>query len=308
MSRRRGEEPVVPEAAPRSYYGLPVINEPTWKASDIAGYLFFGGLAGAGSVVAAGAQVTGRPALARATKAACSAAAGLSLAALVHDLGRPARFLNMLRTFKATSPMSVGSWLLSAYVPAAVAASVSDLTGRAPALGTLATAGAAVIGPGVACYTAALISDTAVPAWHGGHRHLPFVFASSAASAAAGVGLLGAPLGETGPVRRLAVLAGTAELVTEGVMERRVGLAGEVYRQGKAGRYNRLSRMLTGTGVVAAALGRRSRAASALAGAALLGGSAFTRFAIFEAGVASARNPKYTTVPQRQRLEAQDLT
>jgi hypothetical protein len=38
------------------------------------------------------------------------AAITLSLAALVHDLGRPARFVNMLRVFKVTSPMSVSTW------------------------------------------------------------------------------------------------------------------------------------------------------------------------------------------------------
>jgi len=52
---------------------------------------------------------------------------------------------------------------------------------------------------------------------------------------------------------------------------------------------------------------RRSRALSALSGAALLAASALTRFGIFEAGVASARDPKYTIVPQRQRQpESQD--
>ena len=33
-------------------------------------------------------------------------------AALIADLGRPSRFFNMLRVFRPTSPMSMGSWLL----------------------------------------------------------------------------------------------------------------------------------------------------------------------------------------------------
>ena len=135
--KHRAEAPMVPEATFTSYSGQPILHRPTWKAPDIPGYLFLGGLAGAGSVIAAGAQLTGRPVLARTMKSGCAAAAGLSLAALVHDLGRPARFLNMLRTFKPTSPMSVGSWLLSAYAPMAAAAALSDLTGSAPWAGQM---------------------------------------------------------------------------------------------------------------------------------------------------------------------------
>ena len=102
-----------------SYYGRPVIKAPSWSAQDIAGYFFLGGLAGAGSVLAAGAQLTGRDTTATALKMSSLAAVGLSAAALVHDLGRPSRFAHMLRVFKPTSPMSMGSWLLSAYGPAA---------------------------------------------------------------------------------------------------------------------------------------------------------------------------------------------
>jgi formate-dependent nitrite reductase membrane component NrfD len=301
--KHRAEAPMVPEATFSSYYGRPIINRPTWKAPDIPGYLFLGGLAGAGSVIAAGAQLTGRPALARTMKSGCAAAAGLSLAALVHDLGRPGRFLNMLRTFKPTSPMSVGSWLLSAYAPMSAAAALSDLTGIAPWAGTAATAAAAAAGPGLASYTAALIADTAVPAWHGGYRYMPFVFGSSAVTAAAGLGLVGAPLAENQPVTRLAVVAGTAEIITKKMMEKRMGLPGEAYGQGQAKRYGQIAGIATVAGVLTTALlGRRSRAAAAAAGAALLAGSAMTRFSIFEAGLISADDPRYTVVPQRQRL------
>jgi formate-dependent nitrite reductase membrane component NrfD len=82
---------MVPDATPTSYYGQPVLHRPTWQARDIAGYFFLGGLAGASSAVAAGAQLTGRPGLARTAKVGAAGAAGLSIAALVHDLGRPAR-------------------------------------------------------------------------------------------------------------------------------------------------------------------------------------------------------------------------
>ena len=303
--KNRAEAPMVPGATFTSYYGKPVLNKPTWSAPDIPGYLFLGGLAGAGSVIAAGAQLTGRPGLARTMKSGCTVAAGLSLAALVHDLGRRGRFLNMLRTLKVTSPMSVGSWLLAGYAPAAAAAALSDLTGIAPAAGAAATAAAAVAGPGVATYTAALVANTAVPAWHDGYRYMPFLFAASAASAAAGLGLAGAPLRENEPVLRLGVLAGAAEIVLDTVMRKRMGLPGQAYEEGRAHQYSQAAQAATVTGVLTGALlGRRSRAAAAVAGAALVAGSALVRFAIFQAGLNSADDPTYTVIPQRQRLEA----
>jgi formate-dependent nitrite reductase membrane component NrfD len=299
-----GEQPVVGEADFRSYYGLPVINKPVWRAPNIAGYQFLGGLAGASSIVAAGAQATGLHALARSAKLGSTVAIGLSGAALVHDLGRPTRFVNMLRVLKPTSPMSVGSWLLAGYSSCSVVAGASAVTGRLPGLGTAGTAAAAVLGSGVATYTAALISDTAVPAWHDAYRDMPFLYAASAASAAAGWGMLSAPLQESSSMRRLGIAAGLAELGGLEAMKRRMGIAAEAYREStKAHRYERAARVATGLGIAtAAALGRESRLARAAAGAALLAGSALTRFAVFEAGITSAENPRYTIVPQRQRL------
>ena len=81
---------------------------------------------------------------------------------------------NMLRVFKPTSPMSVGSWLLAGYGPAAGAAAVCDVTGLLPAGRPAATLGAGLLGPAIATYTAALICDTAVPAWHEGYREMPY--------------------------------------------------------------------------------------------------------------------------------------
>lgn len=304
-ARAGGEQPVVGQAEFRSYYGIPVINKPVWHARDIAGYLFLGGLAGASSLVAVGAELSGRPNLARASKLASTMAVGLSGVALVHDLGRPSRFFNMLRVLKPTSPMSVGAWLLAAYAPMSAAASFSATTGRLRRLGVIGTAGAAALGPGVATYTAALISNTAVPAWHGGYRHMPFLFAASSASAAAGLGMAAAPLHETAPVRHLGIGAAVAELALMQLMKKAMGEAAGAFAESHKGRrYERIAAAVTGAGIgVAALAGRRSRLASALAGVSILAGSAFTRFAIFEAGLTSAENPRYTIVPQRRRVQ-----
>jgi DMSO reductase anchor subunit len=287
-----------------SYYGRPILKPPVWEPLDIAGYLFLGGLAGASSALAAGAELRGMPGLARVAKVASASASAASIVALVHDLGRPARFLNMLRVLKPTSPMSVGSWLLGGFVPVAGAAALSDLTGRARGVGALATGAAAAIGPAVAAYTGVLLADTAIPAWHDGYREMPFVFVASGAEAAAGVALAAAPLSETGPARRLAVVAPVAEVVMMQRMHKRLGMVGEPYRHGKAGAFLRASQVLTLAGVAGALAGRRSRLVSALSGVALTTASACTRFAVFHAGVRSAEDPKYTVVPQRERLAA----
>ncbi|MFJ9821401.1 NrfD/PsrC family molybdoenzyme membrane anchor subunit [Streptomyces sp. NPDC101151] len=304
--RGHGEQPMVPDAEFSSYYGKPVLNRPTWRPLDIAGYLYLGGLAGASSLLAAGAGRTGRPGLARPAKLGAAGAISLSLAALVHDLGRPARFLNMLRVLKPTSPMSVGSWLLAGYAPLVLAAAATDVAGRYRLVGSAATAGAAFLGPAVATYTAVLLSDTAVPSWHEGYRYLPFVFAGSAATAAAGLALAAAPPGQAGPARRMAVLGTALELGAFQLMKHRMGLPAEPYEQGRPHTLLRAAESLTASGAFLALLsGRvRERRVALGAGAALLSGSAALRFGVFHAGVASAEDPKYTVVPQRERLAA----
>jgi formate-dependent nitrite reductase membrane component NrfD len=297
---------MVPPAEFRSYYGRPLIKEPVWEALDVAGYLFLGGLAGASSALAASAELTGRPELARVAKTAAAGAISLSVAALVHDLGRPSRFVNMLRVFKPTSPMSIGTWLLTGYGPAAGAAAASAVTGWLPRTGRAATAVAAVLGPGVAAYTGALLSDTAVPAWHEAHRELPYVFVSSAATAAGGLGLVLVRSEQAEPARNLAVAGAVAELVARRLLIKRLGPAAEPYQSGRAGYLMKAAEILTVGGLSAAALGGRNRVVAALAGAALVASSAFTRFGIFHAGRTSARDPKYTVVPQRDRIRRQD--
>lgn len=304
---RKGERTVVPDAEFTSYYGRPVLNQPAWQPVNIAGYFFLGGLAGAGSVLAAGAELTGRPVMARASKAASAVAVAGSAAALIHDLGRPERFVNMLRVFKPTSPMSVGSWLLAVYGPAAGTAALCGLSRRLPRVGRAATLGAALLGPAVAAYTAVLAADTAVPGWHEGYRELPFVFVGSAATAASGMALAMSPTAENGPARS-AALAGTAlENAALKVMERRLGVVAEVYRDGTGGRFMRASEALSAAGAAGAALlAGRSRVAAGASGLALLAASACTRMGVFHAGMESSKDPKYTVLPQRERMRRRE--
>ncbi|WP_185932792.1 NrfD/PsrC family molybdoenzyme membrane anchor subunit [Streptomyces sp. WAC 01325] len=307
--RQRGEQLMVDRAEFTSYYGRPVIKAPSWSARDIAGYFFLGGLAGAGSVLAAGAQLTGRRRTATAMKVSSLTAVSLSAVALVHDLGRPARFSHMLRVVKPTSPMSVGSWLLAAYGPAAGAAALSAVTGRAPRTGAAATGVAAALGPALAAYTAVLAADTAVPAWHGAHRELPYLFAASATAAASGMALVAAPRAENAPARWAAGIATAGDMLAATAAERELGpLVAETWRQGHGGRLLRAARVLTlAGGAGAALLAGRGRPAAVASGLALLAGSACTRFGVFAAGIASAQDPKYVVVPQRARLDAREV-
>jgi hypothetical protein len=290
----------------RSYYGQPVLNRPTWKNPDVPAYLFSGGMAGASAVIAELAAATGRPALTRIARlgAAGGALAGVGL--LVHDLGRPARFLNMLRMLKITSPLSVGSWILAPFSELTALAAVSELSGFAPRLGRAAGVGAAVLGGPMTTYTAVLISNTAVPAWHEARHDLPVVFAASAVAAGGALGLVGAGADENGPAARLAVVGAAAELAASQVMERRLGRLGSRYTTGRAGHWRRASRVLTATGAVGALFGRRRRGVAVASGLAVLAGSLATRFAVFHAGLASAADPADTVVPQRQRLEERE--
>jgi formate-dependent nitrite reductase membrane component NrfD len=307
------EELAVPRAEFRSYYGRPVLKTPAWNWM-IAAYLFAGGLSAGSAMLAAGADLTGRPGLRRVGRLGALASLAASMYFLVADLGRPERFHHMLRVAKPSSPMSVGTWILTAYGPGAGLAGVAEMmparlrrTFVGKVLGWSARpAGlsAAAVAPGVASYTAVLLSQTAVPAWHEAHPYLPFVFTGSAAASGGGLGLLLAPVDEAGPARRMAVAGAGLEVVASRLLEQRLGLAAEAYTTGKAHRLRKWSEYLTIGGALGAAVAGRNRPAVAVSGLALLAGSALQRFGVFEAGVESTRDPKYVVIPQRDRLDA----
>jgi formate-dependent nitrite reductase membrane component NrfD len=297
------KETVVPKAEFRSYYDRPVLKPPVWEWK-IAAYLFTGGLSAGAAMLGAGADLTGRPSLRRVSRFGALGELGASKYLLVADLGRPERFLNMLRVAKPTSPMSMGTWLLVAYGPGAGLAAAAEVlpAGRlARWVGRPAGLWAAVVAPGVASYTAVLLAHTAVPAWRDAHRELPFVFTGSAAASGAGLGLVFAPVAEAGPARRLGVVGAVAEVVASKLVERRLGLVAEAYTTGRPHRLRTWAERLTVAGALGAAtVARRSRVAAVASGLALLAGSVLQRFGVFEAGVESTKDPRYVVVPQRR--------
>ncbi|MFJ4207855.1 NrfD/PsrC family molybdoenzyme membrane anchor subunit [Paenarthrobacter sp. NPDC089675] len=311
------EMPMVPEAEFTSYYGRPVVKPAPW-GEDVAVYLFLGGVAGGSALLGLGGQLTGRPTLRRNARLGSLAAVSVGAVALVKDLGRPERFLNMLRTFKVTSPMSVGSWILSAFSAGTAVTAVAEIdrmTGSRLPLGPLRKVLRTVEGPAgfeaavfagpLAAYTAVLLGDTATPTWNAAHEELPFVFVSSACLASAGLAMVTTPLQEAGPARKLAVLGVLGEVAAMKVMERRMDpVAAEPLHQGKAGTMLKWSERLAVGGGLGTLLAGRNRAVAAASGLALLAASALTRFGVFEAGLASARDPRYTIEPQKKRLAA----
>jgi formate-dependent nitrite reductase membrane component NrfD len=314
--RRRGsDDTAVPPAEFRSYYGRQILKTPVWNWM-IAAYLFTGGLAAGSSLLAAGADLTGRPRLRKVSRLGALGSLLASMYFLIADLGRPERFHHMLRVAKPSSPMSMGTWLLGAFGPGVGVAAVAELMPariRRSPLGRLVSrlarpAGleAAAVAPGVASYTAVLLSHTAVPAWHEAHPYLPFVFTGSAAASGGGLGMLLAPVSESGPARRMAATGAVLEVAAARTMERRLGLVGEAYTTGRVHTVRQCAEVLNVAGAVGAVVSGQRRWAVALSGAALLAGSALQRFGTFEAGVASTKDPKYVVVPQRERLDAAD--
>jgi formate-dependent nitrite reductase membrane component NrfD len=285
----------------RSYYGRPVIKEPVWKP-EVPIYFFTGGLGGASAVLSLAAEIAGNRELAKTSRYLAAFGDNVSPFLLISDLGRPERFLNMLRVFKVTSPMSVGSWILVCSGGASTTAAVLELLDRWKPLKLAAETVAALLGPALATYTATLISNTAVPAWHEGRHELPFIFGTSAGATAGAAATLFLHPHDAGPARRLAIGAVVAENAAMVAMETRLGLVGEPYRKGVGGRLCRAARATSLAGAtLLAKRGRRSRAAAVGGSALILGGGLLLRFGVFKAGFESARDPKYTIIPQRQR-------
>ena len=296
------EELQVPPAEFESYYGRPILKVTRWREPHLPAYLFLGELSGAAAVLGVAAQATRRPGLVRAGRVVAALAAAGGSAFLTAELGRPERFLHMLRVAKPTSPMSMGSWLLIGHSALTSAAAASSLTGLLGPLGSAAAAGSAVTGPLLATYPGVLLANTAVPAWHSSYRELPLLFAGGALTAAAAAGLAtGALTGDPrdlGPSRALALVGAALEGGAELLLERRRDIAAEPYHIGEGGKLFRYARAATVSGSVLALAARRSRVAALASAALLAGGSLTAKFAVHRVGIESARDPKYVVQTQ----------
>ncbi|HEU0367959.1 MAG TPA: NrfD/PsrC family molybdoenzyme membrane anchor subunit, partial [Candidatus Acidoferrum sp.] len=177
-----------------SYYGMPALKPPVWTW-EVPLYFFIGGIAGVSSCIAFVAHIfQASPALIRLSLWMGLIGAAICPMLLIADLGRPSRFLNMLRVFKLRSPMSMGAWILVAFSGCAflaVAAKELSLLGYASPLVSgidwLGEASGALMGLLLASYTGVLIGATAIPVWFTHRRFLPAHFLTSGLGGASAI-------------------------------------------------------------------------------------------------------------------------
>ncbi|MCZ2858505.1 NrfD/PsrC family molybdoenzyme membrane anchor subunit [Blastococcus sp. VKM Ac-2987] len=303
---RSAEQAMVDDAEFTSYYGRPIIKPPVWKTPDVPLYLFLGGAAGSSAILAAVADLTDRPTLTRVGRLVAGGGSIASVGFLIHDLGRPERFLHMLRVIKLTSPLSVGTYILSPFSAAAGATAAVELLDWFPRLKRFGGVVSALFGGPMATYTAVLLANTAVPSWHAPYKQLPFVFAGSAMAAGGGLTMIFTPVDEAGPSRKMAIAGATIELAAMHKVENDHGIVSEPYHEGRAGTLMRAAKTCTAAGAGLTAVAGRTRIGAVASGVLLAAGSLLTRFGVFDAGMASARDPKYTVVPQRERMAARE--
>jgi len=290
-----------------TYYDRPLLKEPVWIWA-VPLYFYVGGTAGAAAVLGAAAQAVGGDDLHGLVKScrwvgAIGGAVGSAL--LVHDLGRPERFLHMLRVFRPTSPMSVGSWVLAAASSCTAASAILvDQEGALGLLGDVAGYSAALFGLPLAGYTAVLLTNTAVPVWQATRKSLPPLFVGSAVSGLASLfGLLPLEERERTVVERFGVIGKVADLAGMAVVERdanRVQEVGRPLREGLSGTLWRAARLLTAGSLALSLVPGRSRAKRVASGLLGTAGALALRFSMYHAGRASAGDPRATFLFQHK--------
>lgn len=278
------------------YYGHGVVKPPVWTW-EVPLYFFVGGAAGMSSVIAACALATHSSLML--TRAALWLAAGGALVSpflLVSDLGRPRRFLSMLRVFKPRSPMSVGVWTLVVFGFLSVASALCFESFRwvefvsprtlSDLLFALALS-AATTGALLASYTGVLLGATAVPAWNHHRVLLPFHFVAAALGAAAGaLELIGFSARSLGVLGFGAAAAETLLLI---LLELgRHGAADRAVHRGAPAVWLRVSGALAGP----IALAVRAAGSARIAALCFVLGALVSRFAWVAAGRASALDPE----------------
>jgi hypothetical protein len=288
-----------------SYYGAAPLKPPVWTW-EIPAYFFVGGAAGAASLIAAVARSAGAgDSLVRDARWVAAVGAALSPPLLISDLGRPERFLNMLRVFKLQSPMSVGAWTLVAFSNAAAAAAFADLVrrrtqGRIPVSLVADAVGILAAGTGLvlSTYTGVLLGATAIPVWAKQARLLPVHFGvSGLASAVAALELLGH---RDRALNAIGLGAAVVETATAAHVEWTEEPALEAIRTGTPGRLMRAAGLLSGPlPLILRLAGRRSLRVRRVAALATIAGSILTRVAWVSAGRPSAERHAIPTSPGR---------
>jgi formate-dependent nitrite reductase membrane component NrfD len=296
------------ETTPEPVHG-PVIHAPVWTW-EVPLYFWFGGVASGASFAALAADIAGDEASARVARKVALATVLPAPPLLIADLGRPGRFMNMLRIFKPRSPMNVGAWCLTAFSAAGAGAVAADLLG-ARRTGRSLGAAQALLGSYLGSYTGVLLATTAVPVWARSRVFLGPIFICTATATGAGatrLTLAAAGQAEDHPTHvalaRIEAGAILAELTLSALNERRLGRAGEALTRGNPGRMYRAAKTLVGAGLVLPLLarGRTRRPVQNLASVLYLAGGLAFRMAWVEAGKASGQDDEAVALMARARL------
>lgn len=293
-----------------TYYNRPLLKKSVWSI-DIPLYYFTGGAAGAAMTLGAALQLASSGKNRRDLRRVSSVChwtgivgSTLGAAFLIHDLGRPERFLYMMRVFRPSSPMNMGVWILGGAAPTAIAAGL--LLNRGGFLGFLGeSAGYAsgVFGAALAGYTGVLVSNSAIPVWQAARRWMPVMFI---ASSAATVGSLIDIFAGSKTPRRVSLLYGTAgrvaELAAAHLVESaasevpRVGLP---FHRGGTGLLWKAASVATAASLILALTAGKSRTRQRIGGILGAAGSLMLRLAVHSISNASSLDARASFRQQR---------
>lgn len=295
-----------PDRSDPTYYEKPMLKEPVWEWA-IPLYYYIGGLTGASLALGAAAQIKRSRSLDNLIRR-CHwigfIGATISGGLLVYDLGRPSRFLNMLRVFRPTSPMNIGAWILSG--TGATATGALLFRGRDGLLGTLGELlgyKAGVFGLGLATYTGVLIANSAIPIWQESRRALPVLFGTSAlASLGCTFDIFSENAEERGITNVIGNIGRAGEVVAGIIMEHHasaVPRVGRPFKRGWSGVMWRSAEMLTLASLIVSFLPNRTRQKRVSAGVLGTLGSLLLRYTVEHFGTVSARDSRASFHHQR---------
>ncbi len=300
--------PFPKQAAATSYHGNPVLKPPTWSW-QVPLYFFVGGVAGVSALIALVGHLVGNTRVIQAELLVGFVGALISAPLLIADLGKPARFLNMLRVFKLRSAMSLGAWTLSGFSSAIGLALVCHeliLAGYGNDLliivEWLAEVIAAFTGLVLASYTSVLLGVTAVPVWSENRKLVPAVFLTGAlGSASAVLELLGFMIPAT---QFIGLVASVVEIVIAVVIEVRGRYVDRPLRDGEVGSLTRAGAILAGpTALLLRGFGTHA-GLRYLAASCFIAGALIARYAWVAAGRVSSQDPQALFQLQRRGRDA----
>lgn len=305
-----------------AYRDVPILKEPTWN-HEVAAYFFFGGISAGAALIGSLAEVFGgarHKQLARTAHYVSFAALLPCPPLLIDDLGFPRRFHHMLRIFKPSSPMNLGSWALTGHGAGATLLVLGMLAqeGKLPIAGGLfkllpekLLAGLGVpTSLALAGYTGVLLGTTSIPVWYTSPLLGGLFMASSLGTGAAAISLFSAVTGREGPadnsaLATLGVAFDAAELALLAGYLATSGDAGKALRTGETGALlaGAASALAVSLLLDAAALGlpKNGRALGGLAGLAGLVSGAVLRWGVVRAGKKSAADREGTLQAMKPR-------